>query len=68
MPAALDWPVMSQLRDVDQPDGPLIETIKSPQDLKSLTSEEWRARTADSVAKAIDTFFTTRIAGTGRRN
>ncbi|MEA2937655.1 MAG: N-acetylmuramoyl-L-alanine amidase [Alphaproteobacteria bacterium] len=35
-------------------------------DLKSLTSETWRARTADAVAKAIETYFTTRLAGAGQ--
>jgi N-acetylmuramoyl-L-alanine amidase len=32
-------------------------------DLKQLTSDAWRSRTADSIAQAVDTFFTTRIAG-----
>ena len=32
-------------------------------DLKLLTSEAWRSRTADSIVQAVDTFFTTRFAG-----
>jgi N-acetylmuramoyl-L-alanine amidase len=32
-------------------------------DLKSLISAEWRDRTADSIVQAVDTFFTTRLAG-----
>ena len=35
-------------------------------DLKLLTSEAWRGRTADAIMQAVDTFFTTRIAGAGR--
>jgi N-acetylmuramoyl-L-alanine amidase len=35
-------------------------------DLKSLTSEAWRQRTAAAIARAIDGFLSTRIAG-GRR-
>jgi N-acetylmuramoyl-L-alanine amidase len=35
-------------------------------DLKSLTSEAWRGRTADAIMQAVDTYFSTRLAGTGR--
>jgi N-acetylmuramoyl-L-alanine amidase len=35
-------------------------------DLKSLTSEAWRGRTAAAMAQAVDTFFSTRLAGAGR--
>jgi N-acetylmuramoyl-L-alanine amidase len=35
-------------------------------DLKLLTSEAWRGRTADAIMQAVDTFFTTRIAGAGQ--
>jgi N-acetylmuramoyl-L-alanine amidase len=35
-------------------------------DLKLLTSQAWRGRTADAIMQAVDTFFTTRIAGAGR--
>jgi N-acetylmuramoyl-L-alanine amidase len=41
--------------------------VSNRQDLKQLTSETWRGRTADAIAQAVDTFFTTRLAGTGRR-
>jgi hypothetical protein len=27
-------------------------------------SETWRARAGDAIAHAVDTFFTTRVAGT----
>ncbi len=37
-------------------------------DLKSLTSEAWRNRTAAAMAQAIDTYFSTRVAGAGRRS
>jgi N-acetylmuramoyl-L-alanine amidase len=36
-------------------------------DLKSLISEAWRSRTAASIARAVETFFTTRLAGSGRQ-
>jgi N-acetylmuramoyl-L-alanine amidase len=52
------------------PDVPsvLIELgfVTNKEDVKSLTSEAWRARTTDAVVQAVDTFFTTRLAG-GRR-
>jgi N-acetylmuramoyl-L-alanine amidase len=35
-------------------------------DLKSLTSEAWRGRTADAIMQAVDTYFSARLAGTGR--
>jgi N-acetylmuramoyl-L-alanine amidase len=31
-------------------------------DLKQISSDKWRQRTADSIVKAVDTFFTTRVA------
>ena len=34
---------------------------------KSLTSEAWRNRTAASIARAIETYFATRVAGSGRQ-
>lgn len=40
--------------------------VSNREDLKSLTSDAWRARTADSIMQAIDVFFTTRVAKTGR--
>ena len=36
-------------------------------DLKSLTSDAWRNRTAASIARAVDTYFTTRVAAGGRQ-
>jgi N-acetylmuramoyl-L-alanine amidase len=52
------------------PDVPsvLIELgyVSNRGDLKSLTSEAWRVRTAASIAQAVDIFFTTRMAGAGR--
>jgi N-acetylmuramoyl-L-alanine amidase len=58
------------LRVLRAPDVPsvLVELgfITNKEDVKSLTSEVWRARTADAVMQAIDGFFTTRMAGTGQ--
>lgn len=55
-------------RVLTAPDVPsvLIELgyVTNPQDLKLLTSDAWRARVADSMVQAIQTFFSTRIAGT----
>ena len=49
------------------PDVPsvLIELgfVSNGEDLKQLTSEVWRGRAGDSVVRAIETFFTTRLAG-----
>jgi N-acetylmuramoyl-L-alanine amidase len=57
-------------RVLKAPDIPsvLIELgyVSNKQDLKSLTSADWREHTADSMAQAIDRFFTTKLAG-GRR-
>jgi N-acetylmuramoyl-L-alanine amidase len=59
-------------RVLKAPDIPsvLIELgyVSNRQDIKSLTSADWRERTADSIAKAIDRFFITRLAGSGRGN
>jgi N-acetylmuramoyl-L-alanine amidase len=58
------------LRVLRAPDVPsvLVELgyVTNKEDVKSLTSEVWRARTADVVVQAIDGFFTTRMAGTGQ--
>ncbi len=35
-------------------------------DLKSLTSDAWRNRTAAAIARAVDSYFSARIAGSGR--
>ena len=37
--------------------------VSSRDDLKLLTSKAWQTRTAASIVQAIDTFFTTRLAG-----
>jgi N-acetylmuramoyl-L-alanine amidase len=51
------------------PDVPsvLIELgyMSTKDDLKQLNSPAWRARTAQAVVKAVDAFFTPRIAGAG---
>jgi N-acetylmuramoyl-L-alanine amidase len=58
-------------RVLKAPDVPsvLVELgyVSNRGDLKSLTSEAWRNRTAASIAKAIDTYFATRVAGSGRQ-
>jgi N-acetylmuramoyl-L-alanine amidase len=50
------------------PDVPaaLIELgyVSSKDDLKQLTSGAWQSKTASAIGKAIDSFFSTRIAGT----
>jgi N-acetylmuramoyl-L-alanine amidase len=57
-------------RVLKAPDVPsvLVELgyVSNKGDLKSLTSDAWRSRTAASIAKAIDTYFATRVAGGGR--
>jgi N-acetylmuramoyl-L-alanine amidase len=57
-------------RVLKAPDVPsvLVELgyVSNRGDLKHLTSEAWRTRTAASIAKAIDTYFATRVAGKGR--
>jgi N-acetylmuramoyl-L-alanine amidase len=51
------------------PDVPsvLIELgyVSNKQDLKLMTSEAWRTRTSDALAQAVNTFFSTRLAGSG---
>ena len=37
--------------------------VSNRQDIKSLTSADWREHTADSIVQAVDRFFTTRLAG-----
>ena len=53
-------------RVLKAPDVPsvLIELgfVTNKDDVKALTSEAWRARAADAVVQAVDTFFTTRLA------
>ncbi len=54
------------------PDVPsvLIELgyVSNQQDLKQLISGAWREKTANSVVKAVDVFFTTRLAGGSGQN
>ena len=49
------------------PDVPsvLIELgyVSSADDLKQLTSQAWQGRTAGAIVQAVDTFFSTRLAG-----
>jgi len=49
------------------PDVPsvLIELgyVSSRKDLKELTSENWRTRAGEAIVKAVDGYFTTRLAG-----
>jgi N-acetylmuramoyl-L-alanine amidase len=58
-------------RVLKAPDVPsvLVELgyVSNRGDLKSLTSDSWRNRTAASIAKAIDAYFGTRVAGGGRK-
>ncbi len=42
--------------------------VSNRQDIKSLTSADWREHTADSIAQAIDRFFTTKLARSTRGN
>jgi N-acetylmuramoyl-L-alanine amidase len=39
--------------------------MSTKDDLKQLTSVAWRARTAQALAQAVDSFFTPRVAGAG---
>jgi N-acetylmuramoyl-L-alanine amidase len=54
-------------RVLKAPDVPsvLVELgyVSNREDLKSLTSEAWRGRTADAILQAVETFFKTRLAG-----
>jgi N-acetylmuramoyl-L-alanine amidase len=40
--------------------------VSNRRDLKSLTSDTWRDRTADALKRAVDNFFATRLAGGDR--
>jgi N-acetylmuramoyl-L-alanine amidase len=54
-------------RVLRSPDVPsvLIELgyVSNKQDLQSLNSDNWRDRTADSIASAVDDYFATHLAG-----
>ena len=60
----------ASFRVLKAPDIPsvLVELgyVTNRYDIKSLTSEAWRGRTADSIMRAVQTFFTTRTAGSVR--
>jgi N-acetylmuramoyl-L-alanine amidase len=62
----------ASFRVLKAPDIPsvLVELgyVTSREDIKSLRSEAWRGRAADAMVRAVDTFFTTRLAGAGRRS
>ena len=57
-------------RVLKAPDVPsvLIELgfVSNKNDLKSLISETWREHSAAAIVQAIETYFTTRLAGAGR--
>ena len=59
-------------RVLKAPDVPsvLVELgyVSNREDLKSLMSDAWRDRTADSIAKAIDTYLTAHVAGVNARS
>lgn len=59
-------------RVLKAPDVPsvLVELgyVSNREDLKSLMSDAWRDRTADSIAKAIDTYLSTHVAGISSRS
>jgi N-acetylmuramoyl-L-alanine amidase len=52
------------LRAADVP-SVLVELgyVSNRDDLKQLTSQTWRSRTADAMTTAVDTYFNTRMAG-----
>ena len=54
-------------RVLKAPDVPsvLIELgyVSSRRDLKQLMSENWRTHAGDAIVKAVDGYFTTRLAG-----
>jgi N-acetylmuramoyl-L-alanine amidase len=58
-------------RVLKAPDIPsvLIELgyVSNPRDLKHLVSETWRSAAGDAVVHAVNTYFATRLAGTGAR-
>jgi N-acetylmuramoyl-L-alanine amidase len=56
-------------RVLKAPDVPsvLIELgyVSNARDLKQLVSESWRSRAGDAILHAVQTYFTTRVAGSG---
>jgi N-acetylmuramoyl-L-alanine amidase len=59
-------------RVLKAPDVPsvLVELgyVSNRQDLKSLLSDHWRGKAADSMVQAIDAYFSTRVAGARARS
>ena len=41
--------------------------VSNREDIKQLTSNDWRLHVADKIVEAIDAFFTTRLAGSGAK-
>ena len=42
---------------------PILARLTGPADLKQLTSGAWQAKTAGSIAQAVDNYFGTRMVG-----
>ncbi len=42
--------------------------VSNHEDLKQLTSQAWRSRTADAIVRAVDTYFSTRTAAAPAAN
>lgn len=41
--------------------------VSNRDDIKQLTSNDWRSQVSEKIVQAIDTFFTTRLAGSGAK-
>jgi N-acetylmuramoyl-L-alanine amidase len=59
-------------RVLTAPDVPsvLVELgyVSNREDIKQLTSNDWRSHVGDKIVEAIDAFFTTRLAGSGAKS
>ncbi len=59
-------------RVLTAPDVPsvLVELgyVSNREDIKQLTSNDWRSYVGDKIVQAIDAFFTTRLAGSGAKS
>jgi N-acetylmuramoyl-L-alanine amidase len=42
--------------------------VSSSDDIKQLTSNDWRSQVSEKIVQAIDAFFTTRLAGSGAKS
>ena len=42
--------------------------VSSSDDIKALTSNDWRSQVSEKIVQAIDAFFTTRLAGSGTKS